>query len=98
MNLVKCYDIIRRPIVTEKTTILSQFNKVTFEVLRVATKPQIKSAVESIFGVKVSKVHVINVKGKVKRFKGTLGKCSDIKKAIITLSEGNMIDVTGVVK
>ena len=88
------YDIIRAPVVTEKSTQGSEFNQVTFRVSPNATKPQIKRAVEGLFGVKVTKVNTLNMNGKVKMFKGRPGKRADYKKAIVTLAEGNSIDIT----
>ena len=90
----KAYRVIVRPIVTEKATKLSEFNKVVFSVLAKSNKIEIKSAVEKLFSVKVKSVNIINIKGKVKRFKGILGKRNDTKKAIITLEEGNTIDIS----
>ena len=90
------YDVIVSPLVTEKSHDASQYNKVIFNVATTANKPLIKSAVEAIFGVKVEKVNVINVKGKAKVFKGVKGKRSDRRKAVITLKEGENIDVTSV--
>ena len=86
------YDIIRAPIVTEKTTAAGEQNKAVFEVSQNATKSDIKAAVEAIFGVKVTKVNTLNRKGKVKRFRGVEGRKSDIHKAIVTLAEGQSID------
>ncbi len=88
------YDIIRAPVVTEKSTQGSEYNQVTFRVSPNATKPQIKRAVEELFSVKVTKVNTLNMKGKVKMFKGRRGKRADYKKAIVTLAEGNSIDIT----
>jgi large subunit ribosomal protein L23 len=88
------YDVIVSPVITEKATILSEQNKVVFKVARTATKPQIKAAVEKLFDVKVKKVNTIVVEGKVKVFKGRLGQRSDYKKAVVTLEEGQTIDVT----
>jgi large subunit ribosomal protein L23 len=88
------YDVIRSPVITEKATMLSEHNQVSFRVALDATKPQIKQAVEKLFNVKVEKVNTIRVKGKVKRFRGRVGKRGDFKKAIVTLAEGNTIDVT----
>jgi len=88
------YDIIRRPIVTEKATMASENNAVVFEVAIDATKPEIKKAVESLFNVKVKAVNTTIAKGKVKRFRGMLGKRRDVKKAYVTLAAGNTIDVT----
>lgn len=92
------YDIIRKPIITEKSTMLSEHGKYSFQVDCDADKSSIKNAIESIFGVKVAKVNVLNVKGKTKRFRGTMGKRADWKKAVVTLVEGNTIDLTGMVK
>ncbi|MGI4776178.1 MAG: 50S ribosomal protein L23 [Janthinobacterium lividum] len=89
------YDVIRRPIITEKTTMLSEQNKFTFEVAKKAVKHSIRIAVERIFEVKVSKVNILNVKGKVKNFKGRSGRQSDTKKAIVTLEKNYTIDLTG---
>jgi len=88
------YDVIRRPIITEKATMASENGAVVFEVAIDANKPQIKEAVESLFNVKVKAVNTTITKGKVKRFKGQLGKRKDVKKAYVTLVEGNTIDVT----
>ncbi|MCZ8102489.1 MAG: 50S ribosomal protein L23 [Burkholderiales bacterium] len=88
------YDVILGPIVTEKATTASEQNKVVFKVRKDATKPQIKAAVEKLFEVKVESVNTLVRKGKVKRFKGTVGRQSDVKKAIVTLAEGQSIDVT----
>ncbi len=88
------YDVIRRPIITEKATMASENGAVVFEVAIEANKPQIKEAVESLFNVKVKAVNTTITKGKVKRFKGQLGKRKDVKKAYVTLVEGNTIDVT----
>jgi len=94
VDLNKSYKIILKPIVTEKATKLSEFNKVVFEVASTTNKIDIKSAVEKLFSVKVKAVNIINIKGKVKRFKGVLGKRKDSKKAVITLEEGNTIDIS----
>lgn len=90
----RAYRILQRPLVTEKSTNGSQFGQVSFVVAPDATKPEIKQAVEKVFGVKVQAVNTSVLKGKVKRFKGVLGVRSDIKKAIVTLAEGQTIDVT----
>ena len=90
----KHYDIIRKPIVTEKATMASEANAVVFEVAMDANKPMIKEAIESIFGVTVKAVNTTITKGKVKRFRGRFGRRDDVKKAYITLAEGNTIDVT----
>ena len=88
------YDVIRKPIVTEKATMASENNAVVFEVAIDANKPQIKEAVESLFGVKVKAVNTSITKGKAKRFRGQLGRRKDVKKAYVTLEEGNTIDVS----
>ena len=88
------YDVIVSPVITEKATTQSEQNKVVFKVRKSATKPQIKAAVEKLFDVKVESVNTLIRKGKVKRFKGTVGKQSDVKKAVVTLAEGQSIDVT----
>jgi large subunit ribosomal protein L23 len=90
----RVYEVIRRPIVTEKSTMGSEYNQVTFEVAIGATKPEIKAAVEALFKVKVKGVNTLLQKGKVKRFRGVVGKRSDKKKAYVTLEEGHSIDVT----
>jgi large subunit ribosomal protein L23 len=90
----KLYDVILSPVITEKATMLSENNKVVFKVARDATKPQIKEAVEKLFDVKVEAVNTLVRKGKVKRFRGTIGRQSDVKKAIVTLAAGQTIDVT----
>lgn len=88
------YDVIVGPVITEKATNLSEHNKVVFKVAKTATKPQIKTAVEKLFDVKVESVNTLVTKGKTKRFKGQLGQRSDVKKAVVTLAEGHSIDVT----
>ncbi len=88
------YDLIKKPVITEKATMASEANAVVFQVAIDATKPQIKEAVESVFGVKVKAVNTTITKGKVKRFRGRVGERSDVKKAYVTLEEGNTIDVT----
>lgn len=90
----KHYDIIVAPVITEKSTVASEHNQVVFKVARNATKPQIKAAVEQLFKVKVKGVNTLVRKGKVKRFRNTIGKQSDVKKAVVTLAEGHSIDVT----
>lgn len=91
------YDVITSPIVTEKSTLGSQYGQVTFRVANSATKPQIKAAVEALFGVDVTGVNTLVQKGKTKRFKGFVGRRSDTKKAIVTLAEGQTIDAgTGI--
>jgi large subunit ribosomal protein L23 len=88
------YDIIRSPIVTEKATVASERNQVMFRVSPRATKPQIKEAVEKLFDVKVKHVNTLIRKGKVRTFKGRRGVLSDVKNAVVTLEEGQSIDVT----
>lgn len=88
------YDLIKKPVITEKATMASEANAVVFQVAKDATKPQIKEAVEAVFGVKVKAVNTTITKGKVKRFRGRIGERSDVKKAYVTLEEGNTIDVT----
>ena len=88
------YDIIRRPLITEKATMASESGAVVFEVAPEATKPAIKEAIEGLFGVKVKAVNTSITKGKQKRFRGQLGRRKDVKKAYVTLEEGNTIDVT----
>jgi large subunit ribosomal protein L23 len=88
------YDVIVSPVITEKATIASEHNQVVFKVRRNATKPQIKSAVEKLFDVKVTAVNTLLRKGKTKVFRGVRGVQQDVKKAIVTLAEGHRIDVT----
>ena len=88
------YDIVRKPLVTEKSTMASENGAVVFEVSIESNKPQIKEAVEALFGVKVKAVNTSITKGKQKRFRGVLGRRKDIKKAFVTLEDGNTIDVT----
>ena len=88
------YDIIRKPVITEKATMASEAGAVVFEVAMGANKPQIKDAVEALFGVKVKSVNTTITKGKTKRFRGQPGRRADVKKAYVTLEEGNTIDVT----
>ena len=94
MNREQMYDLILGPVITEKSTQGSEHNQVTFRVRDDATKPEIKEAVEGLFGVKVKAVNTLNQKGKIKRFRGRPGQRSDVKKAIVTLEEGHSIDVT----
>ena len=88
------YDVILSPHITEKSTLLSEHNSVVFKVAPQATKPQIKAAVEALFGVDVTGVNTITQKGKTKRWKGRPYMRSDVKKAVVTLAEGQSIDVT----
>lgn len=95
MKNYKYYDLIRRPIITEKSTYLNEQNKFVFEVASNSDKLSVKDAIEKIFEVKVKKINILNIKGKIKRFKGRLGKQSDVKKAIVTLESGYNIDFAG---
>jgi large subunit ribosomal protein L23 len=88
------YDTILAPVITEKATVLSEQNKVVFRVAMDATKDEIATAVEELFKVKVTKVNTLIQKGKTKRFRGRPGRRSDVKKAIVTLQEGQSIDIT----
>lgn len=88
------YDVIRMPVITEKSTMASENNQVTFKVAMDASKPDIKEAVERLFKVKVKAVNTLVRKGKIKRFRGVKGQQSDFKKAIVTLEEGHSIDIT----
>jgi len=90
----RMYEILRGPVITEKSTMASEHNQVTFRVPLDADKRQVKAAVEGLFNVKVTAVNTLRVKGKVKRFRGFVGQRSDYKKAIVTLAEGSKIDVT----
>jgi large subunit ribosomal protein L23 len=94
MSTLKHYDIIRNPVVTEKSTMASEHSQVVFDVQIDATKPEIKAAVEALFSVKVQAVNTLVRKGKVKRFRGQLGVRNDVKKAIVTLAPGQTIDIT----
>jgi len=88
------YDVIRKPVITEKATMASENNALVFEVAIDANKPLIKEAIETLFNVKVKAVNTVVTKGKTKRFRGVSGRRRDVKKAYVTLEEGNMIDVT----
>lgn len=94
MSNVRHYDVIVSPVITEKSTMASELNQVVFNVTPNATKPEIKAAVESLFSVKVTAVNTLVRKGKLKRFRGVMGRQSDVKKAVVTLAEGQSIDVT----
>ncbi|GGD10480.1 50S ribosomal protein L23 [Pyruvatibacter mobilis] len=94
MKTEDLYQVLEAPVITEKSTLAGENNQVVFRVPLEATKPQVKEAVETLFKVEVKAVNTIRVKGKVKRFRGQLGKRSDIKKAIVTLADGHSIDVT----
>ena len=91
---LKHYDIIVKPVITEKSTLVSEFNQVIFKVARGASKPEIKAAVEALFSVKVLAVNTLIQKGKNKRWKGKPYMRSDEKKAVVTLAQGDRIDVT----
>ncbi len=93
MTDLRHYDVIVSPAITEKSTLASEQNQVVFNVARKATKPEIKAAVEALFGVKVTAVNTLLRKGKLKRFRGTVGRQSDVKKAVVTLADGQSIDV-----
>jgi large subunit ribosomal protein L23 len=93
MTDLRHYDVIVSPVITEKSTMASENNQVVFKVAKSATKPEIKAAVEALFGVKVTGVNTLLRKGKVKRFRGTIGRQGDMKKAIVTLADGDSIDV-----
>lgn len=88
------YQVLLSPAITEKATLLSELNQYTFKVRLDATKPEIKRAVEQVFEVKVEKINTLITKGKVKRFRGRIGQRSDQKKAIVTLAEGQSIDLS----
>ena len=94
MTDLRHYDVIRKPVITEKSTMVSEHNQVVFNVAKCATKPEIKAAVEALFGVKVDAVNTLVRKGKTRRFRNTVGKQQDVKKAIVTLAEGQTLDVT----
>ena len=90
----RMYEVIRRPLVTEKSTLGSEHNQVAFEVAIDATKPEIKAALEGLFKIKVKAINTLRQAGKVKRFRGRLGRRIERKKAYVTLEEGHTIDVT----
>jgi large subunit ribosomal protein L23 len=94
MSREQFYDVIRRPVITEKSTLASEHNQVVFRVALDADKKTIKDAVEALFDVKVKAVNTLRRKGKVKRFRGIRGKQNDVKQAIVTLEDGHSIDVT----
>jgi large subunit ribosomal protein L23 len=91
---IKHYDVVVKPVITEKSTLVSEFNQVVFQVARQATKPQIKAAVEALYGVKVLAVNTMVAKGKTKRWRGQEYRRSDVKKAVVTVADGDRIDVT----
>ncbi len=90
----RMYELVRSPVVTEKSTLITENNQITFRVANDATKPEIKAAIEKLFDVKVEKVNTLITKGKTKRFRGIKGRRNDEKKAIVTLAEGQQIDVS----
>jgi large subunit ribosomal protein L23 len=90
----RMYEIIRGPVITEKATLASEHNQVVFRVALDASKPEIKTAIEGLFRVKVKAVNTLRTNGKIKRFRGTIGRRPETKKAIVTLQEGQSIDVT----
>ncbi|MCR4379001.1 MAG: 50S ribosomal protein L23 [Rhodospirillales bacterium] len=90
----RMFEVIRRPLITEKATLISEHNQVAFEVAMSASKPEIRAAVEGIFKVKVTGVNTLIQKGKTKKFRGRPGKRDDVKKAVVTLADGDSIDVT----
>ena len=94
MSEISNYDVIRSPAITEKATMASENDQIIFNVASDATKPEIKRAVEGLFGVKVKSVNTLVRKGKVKRFRGHLGRQSDVKKAVVRLVDGQSIDIT----
>ncbi len=94
MSTISHYDVIRRPVVTEKSTLASEHSKVVFDVAVDANKAEIKAAVEALFSVKVTAVNTMVRKGKTKRFRGRIGVRNDVKKAVVTLAEGQSIDIS----
>jgi len=90
------YDVVVAPVITEKSTILSEHNQIVFEVAIDANKTEIKDAIEALFSVTVTAVNTIRVKGKTKRFRGIPGRRKDVKKAVVTLKDGDMIDIADV--
>ena len=91
---LKHFDVVVKPIITEKSTLIGEYNQLVFEVARGSSKPEIKAAIEALFGVKVTNVNTLVQKGKSKRWKGKPYRRSDVKKAIVTLADGQSIDVT----
>ena len=94
MTDLRHYDVILSPSIIEKSTLVSENNQIIFNVAKRASKPEIKAAVEALFGVKVTAVNTLVRKGKVKRFRGFAGRQGDVKKAIVTLADGQSIDVS----
>ena len=93
MTDLRHYDVIVSPAITEKSTMASEQNQVVFNVAKKASKQEIKAAVDALFGVKVTAVNTLVRKGKVKRFRGTIGRQGDVKRAVVTLADGQSIDV-----
>jgi large subunit ribosomal protein L23 len=91
---LKHYDVVVKPIITEKSTLVGEHNQLVFEVAKTATKPEIKAAIEALFNVKVTGVNTLVQKGKTKRWRGKPYRRSDYKKAVVTLADGQSIDVT----
>ena len=91
---LKHYDVVVKPIITEKSTLVGEYNQLVFEVARDASKPAIKAAIEALFSVKVTAVNTLVQKGKTKRWRGRPYRRGDLKKAIVTLADGQSIDVT----
>ncbi|MGZ5861657.1 MAG: 50S ribosomal protein L23 [Methyloceanibacter sp.] len=94
MSALSAYDVILSPVITEKSSMMSEHNHVIFKVRRDATKTEIKAAIEQLFKVKVLAVNTLTRKGKTKHFRGVKGRQQDVKKAIVKLAEGEKIDVT----
>ena len=94
MSDLRHYDVIVSPVITEKSTLVGENNQVVFNVAKDASKPEIKAAVEALFSVKVTAVNTLVRKGKTKRFRGKPGRRSDFKKAIVTLKDGQSVDIT----
>ena len=91
---LKHYDVVVKPIITEKSTLVGEHNQLVFEVAKTASKPEIKAAIEALFNVKVTSVNTLIQKGKSKRWQGRPYRRNDLKKAIVTLADGQSIDVT----
>ncbi|WP_022680033.1 50S ribosomal protein L23 [Sandarakinorhabdus limnophila] len=91
---IKHYDVVVKPVITEKSTLVSEYNQVVFQVAKHSTKPQIKAAIEALYGVKVLAVNTMVAKGKTKRWRGQEYRRSDVKKAVVTVADGDRIDVT----
>ena len=90
----RMYELVRSPVITEKATLVSEYNQVVFRVPVDATKPEIRAAVEGLFNVKVTAVNTILQKGKTKRWQGRMGRRNDVKKAVVRLADGDSIDIT----